>query len=137
MPSKEWQFLFIGGIQSSFNKTDVNELRICITLQNTSVRHMDLPFDLTPYTSINGSGHRDFTIVKFEYDEINKISDDFFSDSFLFMRYIETFSFRGNKLKKIPDKFFQNFEYLVHLDLSQNQFENISDLAFVNGKFLH
>ncbi len=92
---------------------------------------MKNPFDLTPLTE-----HKSwyFTIMKFEYDEIATISDDFFLESFKFLKDLETFSLRGNKLKKIPEKFFRNFETINNLDLSQNLFENISDLSFISGK---
>ena len=93
---------------------------------------MDRPFDLTPYYG----NCRNFTVMKFEYDEIKKISDNFFLETFQFLTTVETFSLRGNELERIPENFFLNFETLIKLDLSQNLFENISDLAFVHGTFL-
>ena len=96
---------------------------------------MDLPFDLSAY-EWGGFYYRVFSVIKFEYDEIAQITDDFFLDKFNYLRYVKTFSFQGNKLKKIPERFFQNFEAIVDLDLSANQFENISDLSLTNGKFL-
>ena len=107
--------------------------RLSIILQNTSIGQMKRSFDLTPYYA----GCRSFVIMKFEYDEITNISDDFFPEKFVFLSEIETFSFRGNKLEKIPKKFFQNFKSIVNLDLSQNQFENISDLAFISGEWFN
>jgi hypothetical protein len=91
---------------------------------------MDRPFDLTPYALC-----RNFTEMKFEFDKIEQISDSFFLDTFTFLWSVESFSLRGNKLEKIPEKFFQNFDLVIQLDLSENLFENISDLAFANGKF--
>jgi hypothetical protein len=91
---------------------------------------MDLPFDLSHFRRNN------FPVIKFENDDIEKISDSFFLDTFHYLSFVETFSFQGNKLKKIPEKFFQNFEEISNLDLSKNQFENIANMSLTNGKFI-
>ena len=115
-------------IENATNMTDGvgdSPHSICISLRNTSVRHIDSELQLNPY-------RKNFTILKMENNGIRSIASDAFDE--WDAANLWRFSLHGNNLTELPQNFFENFEHLKELNLSENVFQNFSAVQINAGE---